>query len=62
MSEDKQKAQVDPEIMAELLRQPEIAKEIAGMPPDVVDYYKELLVSQGIYDRYVQERQQKGAE
>jgi len=50
---------VDPEIMAELLAQPDVAKEVAGMTPEALDWYKELLVSSGIYSRYVKERGQK---
>ena len=50
---------VDPKIMAELLQQPEIKKETANMSPEVLDWYKELLVSTGIYARYVKEREVK---
>jgi len=45
--------------MAELLTQPEIAKEVAGMSPEAMAWYKELLVSSGIYSRYSAERGQK---
>lgn len=47
---------VDPVIMAELLEQPEIAKNVYRMSPSVLDWYKQLLVSEGIYQRYVNER------
>lgn len=55
----KQNIQVDPEIMAELLEQPEVKKEIEVMTPEVLAWYKELLVSEGIYQRYVEERGKK---
>jgi len=45
--------------MAELLAQPDVAKEIEGMPADVLAYYKDLLVDEGVYDQYVRERKQK---
>ena len=47
---------VNPAIMAELLEQPEIKEQIAGYAPEMLDWYKDLLVQQGIYDRYVKER------
>lgn len=50
---------VDPEIMAELLAQPDVAKEVAGMSPETLKWYKELLVSSGIYTQYVKEREGK---
>ena len=50
---------VDPEIMAELLEQPEVKKEIAGMTPEVLEWFKELLISEGIYQQYVRERGKK---
>ena len=55
----KSKTKVDPEIMAELLAHPSVAREIAGMPADVLAYYKDLLVDEGVYDQYVRERKQK---
>jgi len=58
----KPKTKVDPEIMAELLAQPDVAKEIEGMPADVLAYYKDLLVDEGVYDQYVRERKQKGGQ
>ena len=57
----KSKTKVDPAIMAELLAHPSVAKEIAGMPADVLAYYKDLLVDEGVYDQYVREREQKGS-
>jgi len=45
--------------MAELLAHPSVAREIAGMPADVLAYYKDLLVDEGVYDQYVRERKQK---
>ena len=58
----KPKTRFDPEIMAELLAQPEVAREIEGMPADVLAYYKDLLVDEGVYDQYVRERKQKGSQ
>jgi len=55
----KLKTKVDPAIMAELLAHPSVAREIAGMPADVLAYYKDLLVDEGVYDQYVRERKQK---
>jgi hypothetical protein len=52
----KRKTKVDPAILAELLEQPEIKTSVDQMTPEARDWYKELLVSQGIYDRYVKER------
>lgn len=46
----------DLEIMNELLKQPEIAESVKNMKPETLEWYKELLVSQGIYARYVKER------
>lgn len=58
----KLKTKVDPAIMAELLAQPDVAREIAGMPADVLAYFKDLLVDEGVYDQYVRERKQKGSQ
>ena len=46
----------DHEIMKELLEQPEVKESVKDMNPETLEWYKELLVSQGIYDRYVKER------
>jgi len=58
----KSKTKVDPAIMAELLAHPSVAREVAGMPADMLAYYKDLLVDEGIYDQYVRERKQKGSQ
>lgn len=50
---------IDDEIMEEILNKPEVKKETEGMTPSVLAWYKELLVSEGIYDRYVRERSKK---
>ncbi len=50
---------VDPAIMAELLAQPDVKKHVKGLSPEMLDWYKDLLVSQGIYARYVKERKAK---
>ena len=52
----KRKQAVDPDIMAELLEQPDVASYVEQMTADEVEWYKGLLVSEGIYDRYVRER------
>lgn len=52
----KRKQAVDPDIMAELLEQPDVALFVEQMTPDELEWYKALLVSEGIYDRYVRER------
>jgi hypothetical protein len=52
------KLKVDPQIMTELLEQPDIREEVARMTPEILSWYKELLVSGGIYARYVTEREQ----
>jgi hypothetical protein len=46
----------DSEIMDELLKQPDVAENIKYMTPDTLEWFKELLVSQGIYAKYVEER------
>lgn len=49
----------DPEIMAELLAQPTVASELAQMSPEMREWYIELIVKNGIYERYVRERGKK---
>lgn len=44
----------DPEIMQELLDK--VGVRVQLMTPKELEFYKELLVSQGIYARYVLER------
>jgi hypothetical protein len=46
----------DLEIMGELLKQPEVAENVKDMKPKTLEWFKELLVSQGIYAKYVEER------
>lgn len=46
----------DSEIMDELLRQPDVTKSVKDMKPETLQWFKELLVSQGIYAKYVKER------
>jgi hypothetical protein len=50
---------VDEKIMQELLDQPGIREKVAEMSPEMVEWFKELLVSQGIYIRFVSEKQDK---
>lgn len=44
----------DPEIMQELLDK--VGARVKQMTPKELEYYKELLVSEGIYARYVLDR------
>lgn len=57
MDTDDLKITYDPKIMGKLLEEPEVKKFVAKMTPQELDWYKELLVSQGIYGRYCQERE-----
>lgn len=50
---------VDEKIMAELLEQLEVKCETAKMSPKMLAWYKELLVSEGIYTQFVKEREGK---
>lgn len=45
--------------MAELLAQPDVAEQVMTMTPEELAWYRELLVSQGLYARYVKERKKK---
>lgn len=56
MKNASKKPAVDPAIMAELLEQPDLKVQVAEMQPEELDWFKELLVSQGIYAQYVKER------
>ena len=47
---------VDPGIMQELLDSPGVKENVAQMSPQVLAYFKELLVKQGVYARFVQEK------
>lgn len=49
----------DPKIMAELLDQPDVKEQVDQMQPEMLEWFKELLVSQGIYSRYVKERRKR---
>ena len=46
----------DQEIMNELLNQPGVKENVEKMKPEVLEWYKELLVGEGIYAKYVKER------
>jgi hypothetical protein len=48
----------DPEIMNELLKQPGVKKNVKKMKPETLEWFKELLVSQGIYSKYIRERKE----
>lgn len=49
--------QVDEAVLQELLNTPEVKKDIEGMSPDTLAWYRDLLVAEGIYDQYVKERE-----
>lgn len=49
----------DKQIMQEFLSEPGVLEKFAQMTPKEQDYFKQLLVKQGIYQRYVIERQRK---
>ena len=51
------KPKYDEKIMAELLEQPGVKENVAKMSPEMLEWFKELLVKQGVYIRYVSERQ-----
>lgn len=45
--------------MQEFLNQPGIKEKVAQMGPVALDFFKHLLVSEGIYARYIKEREAK---
>ena len=45
--------------MKELLDQPDVKEQVKQMDPETLKWFKELLVSQGVYDRYAKEREVK---
>lgn len=53
--------QVDETILQELLERPEVKKEIEGLSPAMLAWYRDLLVSEGIYDQYVKESEKMEA-
>lgn len=56
----KRKPKINPEIMAELLAQPSVKENADKMTPEMLEWFRELLVSQGIYAKYVKERRKAG--
>ena len=46
----------DPKIMQEFLEQPGVKEEVAKMTPETLAWYKDLLVEQGVYAKYIIER------
>jgi hypothetical protein len=52
----RKKSNPNPEIMRELLDQESVKEYVDKMTPEELAFYKELLVSQGIYARYAKER------
>lgn len=53
----KKKTEVDPAILQELLQNPEIKEIYDKMRPEVKEWYRRLLVDEGIYSRYLKERE-----
>lgn len=49
---------INEKIMQELLDSPGVKENVAQMTPEVLTYFKGLLVKQGVYARFVQERKQ----
>jgi len=45
--------------MDELLNQPKVKKEFKKLTPEMREWFKKLLVKQGIYAQYVKERKGK---
>lgn len=43
---------VDPEVMEKLLAEPTVKAVTDQMKPETLEFYKELLVTQGIYAAY----------
>ena len=52
-------ANYDEKIMAELINQPDVKEQTCKMHPDTLAWFKEILVREGVYARYVKERQRK---
>lgn len=46
----------DEKIMNELLAQPGVKENVKKMNEETLEWFKSLLVSQGVYARYVKER------
>jgi len=53
------KRKADPQILKELLDAPDVRPHVEQMTADERVWYEDLLVSEGIYDRYVKERKRK---
>ena len=49
-------SKVDEKIMDELLNTPKAKAETQHMTPETLSWYRDLLVTEGVYDRYVKER------
>lgn len=47
--------QVNDKIMNQLLAQPAVAKHVAKMTPDELDFFKKMLVKTKVYAKYVAE-------
>jgi hypothetical protein len=55
-----QQVKVDPEIMQELLDEPGVREHVEKMTAQELEFYKRLLVRQGIYAQYLKERDHAG--
>jgi hypothetical protein len=50
---------VDPKLMQALLDSPGVKENVVKMTPEELAWFKELLVKQGIYQRFVLENQKE---
>ena len=53
------KIRIDDAIMEELLNEPSVRKHVLKMRPAELVMFKQLLVAQGTYGRYAEERKPK---
>lgn len=52
---------VDPAIMQELIDQPGVRENVEKMTAKELEWFKEVLVRQGVYAQYVKERKAAGS-
>jgi hypothetical protein len=52
---------VDEKIMNELLSQPAVRKNVLKMTAKELEFFKQVLISQGVYAQYCKERNSKKA-
>lgn len=51
---------VDPAIFEEFMNQPEVKESASKLSPSELEWFKELVVSEGLYEQYVKERENRG--